>query len=95
MTDKEYKEKYPIGTAIIYRPDVNIVDYDAVKDAGKKGVIIGYSESKVQIYLPTSNNQKEAYGNSLRKQVTWRCRWGHIAPAIKKGQQLLFAFMEE
>lgn len=94
MTNEEYRLKYPIGATIIYTPNINVVDYDAVKDAGKRGIVVGYLGSAVKIYLPTSSNQKGTFGNLSGKQVTWRCRWEHIVPAIVKNQQLLFAFME-
>ena len=90
MTVDEYRLKYPIGTAIIYTPDINIVDYDAAKDTGKKGIIVGYTDKKVKIYLPTSN-----YQSRFQPKLTWICRWEHISPAIVKYEQLLFSFMNE
>ena len=88
MTNTEYRLKYPIGSRIIYAPNVNNVCSQASKDIGKQGTVIKHlsgSGSQVIIHLPESEKHSK----------TWRTLWENIIPAIKKNEQLLFSFMQQ
>lgn len=93
MTNKEYREKYPIGTKIKYGG----IDHSgcAVNDVGKIGTIVGYSKysNDPLIFLPKSQHIS-MYSTEL-VPVSWWSSWSRIEILLpQKNQQLLFSFMD-
>jgi hypothetical protein len=82
------KEKYPIGTRVIFIANKNMC-YEAKQDDGKIGKIVGESAftGNAQVFIPDS---AKSYG----KHKTWYTNWANIKPLRIKGEQLEFEFMD-
>lgn len=92
MTNKELRDKYPIGTEIEYI-GVYVCDI-AKKDIGKKGKIVGYEPDNCpNIFLPQSEHI--SWCSSLLTPVTWETAWRNIKILPQKNQQLEFSFMQQ
>lgn len=88
MIDKEYREKYPIGTKVKFiNPNL---------DTGKIGKIVGYLNDRPTVYLPRAyKHVMQNYHPTLPGNIkfTWHCSWREIEILSQKGQQLVFDFM--
>ena len=82
MTEVEYRLKYPIGTKIRYAPNVDDVYWEARKDIGKQGMVIGHLQHQVKIHLPMSEKPSK----------TWKTLWKNVKRLPQKNEQLLFDF---
>lgn len=92
MTNVEYVLKYPIGIRIKY---IGIGPHDPTGDYSRVGKVVGYSRGNrfPLIFLPESKNVSSY--STPRNKITWETSWEHIELFAQKGQQLVFAFMEE
>lgn len=79
-------KKYPIGTKVVFIANESMC-YQARQDDGKIGEVIGEVFGNVRIFLSDS---VKGHGCGY-----WNTEWKNIKPLVVKGQQLLFAFMEE
>lgn len=88
MTNKEYKEKYPIGTRIRFT--------NSSLDTNKIGTIVAYRINDLPIvYLPTAykhiiNNYYPVLSDGTK--FTWKCGWNEVEKLPQKNEQLLFDF---
>jgi len=94
MTDKERKEKYPIGTKIKYIGTRLSRKWgcDTTGDIGKTGKIVGFYNNFPLIFLSESTHTSE-FSTQL-VHATWETGWDSLEILPQKNQQLLFAFME-
>lgn len=93
MTDKEYKDKYPIGTKIMYCPPCSHSMSGVREDIGKIGRIVGISEyDNPIIFLPKSKHI--SYKSTKQVPASWLSRWCYLKILPQKNQQLLFPFMD-
>lgn len=93
LTNKELREKYPIGTKIKWTLSKHLANDMAEKDIGKIGTIVGYDKHNCPfIYLFGS---KHLTSNSTQDiPISWWSSWQDIEILVSKNQQLLFSFME-
>lgn len=88
MTDKEFKEKYSIGTKIRF-----LDKYGMTGDRGKEGTIVNYHYNYPIIFLPKSKHISEFSTEQI--PATWETGWNNLEILSQKNQQLLFSFMQQ
>jgi len=93
MTNKEFREKYPIGTKIRWVLDTCVANDIAKKDIGKEGKIVGYDKYDCPLLL-LFKSKHLASDSTQALPISWHAGWGSIEILPQKNEQLLFSFME-
>jgi len=89
MTNKERKEKYPIGTKIKYIGRCS----SGAKwgDCGKTGKIVGYDDVNDPIIFLPESKHISCYSTE-KIPASWQTSWSSIKILPQKNQQMLFDF---